>query len=75
MKARGEACLRAGLSEYGLSALAAKRLHRTAQGFSPGFASREIRPESGGRGASLGCFACYSSGVPNIGCHFQGTFY
>ena len=20
-------------------------------------------------------FACYSSGAPNIGCHFQGTFY
>jgi hypothetical protein len=33
---------------------AAKRLYRTAQGFSPGFLRAANRPESGGRGASQG---------------------
>jgi hypothetical protein len=33
------------------------------------------RRKSGGPGSSLGCSACYSTAAPNIGCHFQGTFY
>ena len=35
---------------------AAKRLHRTAQGFSPGSCVARIRPERGSRGASLDCW-------------------
>ena len=55
--------------------LAAKRLYRTAQGFSPGLRERGIRPGSGGRGESLGYWRVIAAGVPNVGCHLQGTFH
>jgi len=40
-----------------------------------GHAFREIRPESGGGGASSGSSARFSTAAPKIGCHFQGTFH
>jgi hypothetical protein len=71
----------------GFSIIAAQRLNRTAQGFSPGLCVARIPPclsavvrEVGRRKkvaaeAIVRLFACYSNSPPNIGCHFQGTFY
>jgi len=62
-------------SRRGLSDFAAKRLYRTAQGLNPGFGVARIRPESGGRGVSLGSSRVIPTAPPPIGCHFQGTFH
>src|SRR5215469_7817146 len=67
--------LRKGFVPKGTVVLAAKRLYKTAQGFSPGLRERGIRPESGGRGESLGYLRAIPTGVSNVGCHFQGTFH
>jgi hypothetical protein len=67
--------LRKGFVPKRTVGIAAKRLYRTAQGFSPGLREREIRPESGGQGESLGHLRVIPAGVSNVGCHFQGTFH
>ena len=67
--------LRKGFVPKGTVGLAAKRLYRTAQGFSPGSRERGIRPESGDRGESLGYLRVIPAGVSNVECHFQGTFH
>ena len=56
-----------------LWAFAAKRLYRTAQGFNPGSGVAEIRPESGGRSASLGSSRIIPSTRPTSSATFHAN--
>jgi hypothetical protein len=62
------------MSRGDTSDFAAKRLHITAQGFSPGLCVARNPPWKRRPTRVPRIFACYSICASNIGCPFQGTF-
>jgi len=65
------------LHQFALAAcvgLAAKRLYRTAQGFSPGLSSAKSALKVAAEARLQAVRVLFERRATNIGCHFQGTF-